>query len=100
MAHGCMVCTERARDCSSFTWYRGHVDIQTTLYKCTTSVTTEKRAVKSYSHSFRIICDKSAVEYAKSDQQQQLISELRGCVKVEVARPGLPSLISLRFLWT
>ena len=27
-------------------------------------------------------------------------AELRSCVKVEVAPPGLPSLISLRFLWT
>ena len=48
------------RDGSSYTWHRDRVTAKQRC-KYTISVDTEKRSVKSYSHSFRIICDKSAV---------------------------------------
>ena len=68
MVHGCMVYTERAKMAAVS---RG-ISYTTTKQPCkfTTSVDIQKRVIKSYNHSFRIACDKSAVSLPESEEQR------------------------------
>ena len=77
-------CTQNVRrDSSSFTWHQPYNNHPWILII---------RAIKGYSHSFRITCDICAVSLLESREMSCVramnmnknISELRSCVKVEV----------------
>ena len=96
MVHGCMVYTERA-ETAAVSCGTGHASAVSTY---TTSVDIQKRAVKNYSHSYRITRERSEparkrlIALYKSDQQTngtsvQELCESRG------GRPGLSILMSL-----
>ena len=71
MVHGCIVYTERAGlDSSSFTWHQPY-NKQTALYVQHFGGDS-KRAIESYSHSFRITCSISAVSLLENGQQRYI----------------------------